>query len=113
VVSRLPRPIVIYLDRDDAAPLLAAGLEVLAKDDVDLIERQAALSLVCQLRAALRQGTSAATVLLHDAGPPVADAEDGLGARERAHWGAGDAAPGGGEPGPGRVPDLRVPSRRP
>ena len=52
----VPRPVVVTLDVDDAEPLLAAGLVTLGLVGVDLAERQATLSLVCQLRRALRRG---------------------------------------------------------
>ena len=55
----IPSPVVIHLDRDDAAPLLAAGLVTLAQPALDLAERQATLSLVCQLRTALRSDPEA------------------------------------------------------
>jgi hypothetical protein len=49
----VPEHVVVRLDRDDAEPLLAAGLITLTLPTVDLSERQATLSLVCQLRRAL------------------------------------------------------------
>jgi hypothetical protein len=52
--QNVPRPVVVHLDRADAEPLLAAGLLTLAALTGDLAERQATLSLVCQLRRALR-----------------------------------------------------------
>jgi hypothetical protein len=53
VDNKVPRPVVVQLDRADAEPLLAAGLITLTLPTVDLAERQATLSLVCQLRRAL------------------------------------------------------------
>jgi hypothetical protein len=50
----VPKPVVVQLDRDDAQPLLTAGLITLTLPTVDRAERQATLSLVCQLSRALR-----------------------------------------------------------
>jgi len=54
VDNTVPRPVVVQLDRADAEPLLMAGLITLTRPTVDLAERQATLSLVCQLRRALQ-----------------------------------------------------------
>jgi hypothetical protein len=67
----IPSPVVIHLDRDDAAPLLAAGLVTLAQPALDLAERQATLSLVCQLRTALRSEPEATMNQRQQEGAPV------------------------------------------
>ena len=58
----VPKPVVVQLDRDDAQPLLSAGLITLTLPTVDRAERQATLSLVCQLSRALRGDGPAATL---------------------------------------------------